>query len=100
MKKLLLILSLAVSTITFAYGSYDWKSGNSYNVNSYGSTTTVNGYNAKTGSTWSQTQNSNGSYNGRDKKGGYYNGNNNTGYYHNSRTGKTCYGKGYARTCY
>ena len=30
-------------------------SGNSYNVNRFGNTTTVNGYNAQTGSNWNQT---------------------------------------------
>lgn len=30
-------------------------SGNSYNVNRFGNTTTVNGYNAQAGSNWNQT---------------------------------------------
>lgn len=53
-----------------------------------------------TGSTWSQTQNSNGSYFGQDSGGNYYNGNNNTGYYNNMGTGKTCFGTGALRSCY
>ena len=79
---------------------YDYQSGNSYQVCTNSSSTSIWGNNYQTGSSWSQTQNSNGSYYGRDKKGNYYNGNNNTGYYYNSGTGRSCYGTGWARTCY
>ena len=79
---------------------YDYSTGNSYqDCDNFGSTT-IFGSNARTGSTWSQTQQSNGNYFGTDSGGNFYSGNNNTGYYNNSGTGRTCYGTGYARTCY
>lgn len=78
---------------------YDWKSGNYYQVcDNYGQTTT-RGYNYNTGSNWSQTNNSNGSYYGTDKNGNYYSGNNRTGFYSNLGTGRTCFGTGAFRTC-
>lgn len=60
-------IALAVATVfatpsaqAVCYGSSNMytcsdSSGNSYNVNRFGTTTTVNGYNAQTGSSWSQT---------------------------------------------
>ncbi len=60
-------IALAVATVlatpsaqAACYGSSNMytcsdSSGNSYNVNRFGTTTTVNGYNAQTGSSWSQT---------------------------------------------
>ncbi len=100
MKKSLLVLAAILSMSAFAdsYTRHDYRSGNTYSVNSYGDTTTVRGYNTNTGSTWSQTSNSNGSYSGTDSRGNYYSGNNNTGFYQSS-SGKTCYGKGAYRTC-
>lgn len=103
MKKLFSVLILVLfSVFVYAQSSYkyDYQSGNSYNIHKDSSGTTTQGYNLKTGSTWQQRNNSNGTYSGTDSKGGYYTGDNKTGYYHNSRTGKTCYGKGAARTCY
>ena len=79
---------------------YDYQSGNSYQVCDNFGNTTIFGSNARTGSMWSQTQQSNGNYFGTDRGGNFYSGNNNTRYYHNTGTGKTCYGTGYARTCY
>lgn len=93
MKKVFAVFVL-FSSLSFA--DYDYKTGNNYNT--IGNTTY--GSNANTGSTWQQTNNSNGSYNGIDSKGNYYNGDNKTGYYHNSGTGKTCTGKGANRVCY
>jgi hypothetical protein len=40
-----------------AFQSCTDTSGNSYTVNRFGNTTTMNGYNAQTGSTWSQNSN-------------------------------------------
>ena len=80
--------------------NYDYSTGNSYQVCDNFGSTTIFGSNARTGSTWSQTQQSNGNYFGTDSGGNFYSGNNNTGYYNNSGTGRTCYGTGYARTCY
>jgi hypothetical protein len=39
------------------YSCHDLKSGNSYNVQKFGGTTNMQGYNANTGSTWSQNSN-------------------------------------------
>jgi len=66
MKKIIastaLVCGLIVSSIASAgctgYGSFRTcsdDSGNRYNINSYGNTTTLNGYNSNTGSTWNQT---------------------------------------------
>ena len=79
---------------------YDYSTGNNYQICDNGGQTTIRGNNLMTGSTWSQTQNSNGSYFGQDSGGNYYNGNNKTGYYNNMGTGKTCYGTGAFRSCY
>ena len=78
----------------------DFKTGNTYQVCNYGSTTTTYGSNLRTGSTWSQTNNSDGSYYGRDSNNNYYTGNNNTGSYNNFGTGRSCYGLGSLRRCY
>ena len=40
-----------------SYNCYDGRSGNSYNVQKYGNSTYMQGYNAGTGSTWSQQSN-------------------------------------------
>lgn len=61
MKSAVLILAV-VSNTTFAacFGSDAFQSctdnnGNSYSVSRFGNTTTVNGYNASTGSNWNET---------------------------------------------
>ncbi|WP_353433134.1 hypothetical protein [Polynucleobacter sp. MWH-UH23A] len=40
-----------------SYNCYDSQSGNSYNVQKYGNTTQMQGYNANTGNSWSQNSN-------------------------------------------
>ena len=54
-----LAFSTAASATCFGTGSfqncYDSNTGNSYNVQRYGNTTQMNGYNASTGSNWNQT---------------------------------------------
>jgi hypothetical protein len=40
-----------------SYNCYDGRSGNSYNVQTYGNSSYMQGYNAGTGSTWSQQSN-------------------------------------------
>ena len=100
---LLILVFLFLSTtsaIAACTYKYDWQSGNSYRVCTNSSSTSIYGNNFSTGSSWSQTQNSNGTYTGRDSNNNYYNGNNSTGYYYNMGTGKTCYGKGVYRRCY
>lgn len=100
MRRILIGLLLFSGSVGAQY-SYDYKTGNSYNVSRGLGTTTVRGYNTRTGSTWTTTyKEDSGRYRGRDSKGNYFNGNNDTGYYYNMGTGKTCYGKGSARTCY
>ena len=79
---------------------YDYETGNSYSSHSDSLGTTTYGNNARTGSNWEIRQNRNGTYDGRDSKGNYFTGDNTTGHYYNFGTGKTCYGKGAARTCY
>lgn len=78
------------------YGTGSYKtctddSGNSYNVQQYGNTTTVDGYNASTGSTWSQSTQriGNSAYtNGYDAQGNSWS--------QNSQTyGNTTYQSGY-----
>ena len=106
MKKFLslfVILFLFLSTtnaIAACKSTYDWQSGNTYRVCTNSYSTQIYGNNYNTGSSWSQTQRSNGSYSGRDKNNNYYTGNNKTGFYQNYGTGKTCFGTGYLRTCY
>jgi hypothetical protein len=51
-------------------------SGNSYTVNRFGNTTTMNGYNSQTGSTWSQNSNTVGNttfHNGTSSDGNSWN---------------------------
>ena len=80
--------------------TYDYRSGNSYNWRrNYDNSITVNGYNARTGSTWRNNIKANGDMNGVDKRGNYWNYNSRTKSYTNFGTGKTCYGTGYGRVC-
>jgi len=56
------ITALAFSANAGCYGSGSYKtctddSGNTYNVQRYGNTTNVQGYNAQNGTNWSQTSN-------------------------------------------
>lgn len=89
MGKLLLaaIAALAFSGSALAqsncYGSgsyqtcYDTQSGNNYNIQRYGNTTSVQGSNAQTGSTWNQTSNTIGNttyHNGQSSSGNSWNG--------------------------
>ena len=94
------LYSVTSSAIAACYSKYDYTTGNNYQVCNNGGSTTIRGNNFSTGSTWSQTQRSNGTYSGTDSSGNYYTGNNNTGSYFNYGTGKTCYGTGALRTCY
>lgn len=77
-----------------SYSGYDWPSGNSYQVQRNFDSTTVNGFNSRTGSTWRLQQRDSGSYSGTDANGNYFFGNHNTGSYTNLGTGRTCFGKG------
>ena len=95
-----LVLTLASSANAGCYSKYDYTSGNNYQVCNNGNSTTIRGNNFSTGSNWSQTQRSNGSYSGTDSSGNFYTGNNNSGFYQNFGTGRTCFGTGVFRNCY
>jgi hypothetical protein len=59
-----------------SYNCYDGRSGNSYNVQKYGNSTYMQGYNAGTGSTWSQQSNTYGNstyMNGTSSSGSSWN---------------------------
>ena len=99
-KLFLLLTLLSANSFASCYTKYDYATGNSYRVCNNGGSTSIYGNNSRTGSSWSQRQNSNGTYNGTDSNGNYYTGNNNTGTYYNFGTGKSCYGTGAFRTCY
>ena len=97
MKTFLTLVFMIFSAHSFAYTVYQ-PNGSSYSSYGSGKTKTYRGYNTNTGSSWSQTNNGS-YYHGTDSKGGNYFGNRKSGYYHNTRSGKTCYGKGYNRVC-
>jgi len=74
----LLTLGVSLPASAGCYGSssvyncYDYQSGNSYSVQKYGNSTYMQGYNAGTGSSWSQNSNSFGNttfHNGTDSRG-------------------------------
>ena len=96
---LLASLFSTTSVVAACYTKYDYSTGNNYQICQNNGNTTVRGSNLRTGSTWNQTQRSNGSYSGQDSSGNFYSGNNNTGFYNNLGTGKTCFGTGAFRTC-
>ena len=59
-----------------SYNCYDGRSGNSYNVQKYGNSSYMQGYNAGTGSTWSQQSNTYGNstfMNGTSSSGSSWN---------------------------
>lgn len=97
----MLYLFLYSSIPSFAYATYDWQTGNTYNSYRDGAgNIQVNGFNSHTGSSWQTTINSNGNMRGTDSRGNNWEYNDSSGYYHNYGTGKTCTGKGYFRQCY
>ena len=110
MKALLLSLAgiLLFASLSFAFewgnssGSiYDWRNGNNYITSkSPSGYTEINGFNSRTGKTWSTTIAPNGNMRGRNKNGNYWIYDSGTGYYINPGTGTTCIGKGYARRCW
>ena len=85
----LFLVSLAAS----AWTTYDATSGNRYS--GYGNT--INGYNDRTGSSWSTTINGD-HWHGFDSKGRSWTYNNGTGNYLRS-DGVMCTGKGNLRIC-
>ena len=102
--KLLPVLVALIVTSSISHAGcttkYDYNSGNYYTICPNSSGTSINGYNINNGTTWSQQQNRDGTYSGRDGSGNYYSGDNNTGYYQNYGTGETCFGTGALRYCY
>ena len=103
MKNLLWAAAFLLASVSLAsaqsWTHYDWRSGNSYSCTSGYGSTSCRGSNYRTGSSWSQTQRSDGTYSGYDADGNYYSGNNRTGSYHNFGTGASCFGRGAFRTC-
>lgn len=114
MKVLWMALLLSLCTTLFSAGAvsaqdwdsddasgstYDWRSGNRYNWDreSDGSTT-VDGYNLRTGSTWRTEIESDGDMNGRDSRGNLWQYDASSGFYTNT-DGTICTGKGVLRTC-
>ena len=95
--KHLLLLSLILVASSEARNKYEYQSGNSYNTSTFGDTTTVRGYNANTGSSWSGQYRSDGSSNGIDSNGNMWNESASGSYY--STDGTICYGKGANRVC-
>lgn len=70
--------------------SYDWESGNTYNWSTDASgTTTVDGYNYRTGSTWETTIESDGDMSGYDSDYNYWEYDRSTGSYYNYGTGES-----------
>lgn len=77
-------------------------SGNSYNVQRYGNTTQVQGFNAQTGSTWSQTSQSVGNtalHNGTASNGNMWSGSSTTFGGTTTHQGVDSQGRLYQRTC-
>jgi hypothetical protein len=78
---LLLSLNIGVASANCfgtanSYNCFDSGSGNSYNVQKYGNSTSMQGYNAGTGSTWSQQSNTYGNstfMNGTSSSGSSWN---------------------------
>jgi|GEM_PF-4423231 len=85
--------STSLDTYEVDYGStYDWQSGNSYSWSTDASgTTTVDGYNLDTGSTWQTNIESDGDMSGYDSDSNYWEYDKSTGTYYNYGTGETRY---------
>ncbi len=69
-------LALANCIGTGAFRTCTDSSGNNYTINDFGSTTTMQGYNSRTGSTWSQNSTTMGNttiHNGYSSDGGNWN---------------------------
>ena len=103
MNRLLLVLFsaffLSLPAVAQSRHVYDYKTGNSYSVQErWDGSTHVNGFNARTGSTWNTDIRPNGDMSGRDSNNNYWNYNRSSGSYHNS-DGTNCFGKGAFRTC-
>jgi hypothetical protein len=81
--------------------TFDWRSGNTYrwNRDSLGNTR-INGSNLRTGSNWRTTIKPNGSMSGWDSKMNHWTHSRRSGVYQNFGTGRTCMGRGVARSCF
>lgn len=101
-KALLLSAPLAVLSAgsAIAQFSYDYQTGNSYSTTpTFGGGAHVQGFNGRTGSTWSTDIDPNGDMRGMDSRGNTWNYNRSTGSYMNSN-GHGCIGQGYGRSCW
>ena len=102
MRKVVLALLVVLFTAApaLAGSAYDWQSGNQYYWNQDASgNTNLQGHNFRTGSQWRTNIRPNGDMSGWDSRGNYWNYDSNTGNYWNSN-GRTCFGRGYSRTCF
>jgi len=97
-----LFISLAPTTAVGQSGSaYDWQSGNMYSWSpGAGGSVRLRGFNTRTGANWNTTIQPNGDMRGFDSRNGPWRYDHGTGFYQNFATGRTCVGKGYARTCF
>ena len=113
--KYLVILASLLFSITSAsaqffdehpqtHTEYDWQSGNRYVIEHHNNVieqdTHVKGYNFNTGSRWETTIDNDGDMKGHDADGNMWKYDDSSGFYQNYGTGKTCIGKGAARSCF
>lgn len=98
-------LSFSAQATCIGSGSFQTctdASGNSYNVSRYGNQTQVNGYNANTGSTWSQNSTTVGNttfHNGQAANGNSWSGTTSTYGGMTTHSGVDSRGNSYHKTC-
>lgn len=87
-----------------AHTEYDWRTGNRYEIehhdDAFEQDTHVKGYNVQTGSSWETTIDDDGDMRGRDADGNSWRYDEGSSLYQNYGTGKTCVGRGAARSCF
>jgi len=92
--------SIVPTTTTPLYStSYDYNSGNFYDVDTYSDRTEVRGHNFNTGSMWSGTYNDDGTSYGTDKDYNHWTYDSNSTVYTNTN-GTMCFGTGALRSCF
>ncbi len=87
-----------------SHTEYDWRTGNRYEIehhdDAFEQDTHVKGYNLHTGSSWETTIDDDGDMRGRDADGNSWRYDESSSLYQNYGTGKTCVGRGAARSCF
>ena len=105
MKKLIALVVIATSlTAAHAgtYSKYDYNTGNSYNVTRYGKSSSMTGYNSRTGSAWSQNSTTYGNttyQTGRSANGNSWNQTIQRGALGTTYSGTDSRGRSYSTTC-